>query len=201
MRVIVRWKPAHLAQAFLTRPDFLSPLPPGVRIAILGFAFRETKFIRCFPREVTPTVLAHQPDAIAASISVLRALARTVRKGALQLPNLGYALIVLTEVDGELISQEDRDLLWQTFGLPIYEQLIDPRGEVLAMECEAHQGLHVTNPDCPAEHLADVLGVALDRTACGCGRRTFRFVAKPVESVAFAPGVMAAPNGAAAVRA
>ena len=41
-----------------------------------------------------------------------------------------------------LISEEDRDFIWNTFGVPVFEYLLDADGRILARECEAHDGLH-----------------------------------------------------------
>ena len=39
--------------------------------------------------------------------------------------------------------QSDRKLFWGAFGVPVFEQYLGLRNELLAAECDAHCGLHV----------------------------------------------------------
>src|SRR4051794_38202874 len=54
-----------------------------------------------------------------------------------------FPIVVLSDFRSGLISDDDRDYIWRTFGMPVFEYLLDARGKILARECEAHDGLHV----------------------------------------------------------
>ena len=67
-------------------------------------------------------------------------------------------LIILTGPRYGLLTEEDRDLIWRRWGVPVYEFLTDATGTVIASECDAHEGLHVhsSNADTAVRE-------------CGCG--------------------------------
>ena len=62
------------------------------------------------------------------------------------------------------MSVAERERLWRAFRVPVFEQIIAPDGELLAAECEAHDGLHIEISGLPWD------GYRLERAACGCGR-------------------------------
>jgi hypothetical protein len=88
-------------------------------------------------------------------------------------PKLTHAVIALARPEEMLLTAADREQLWRAFRVPIFEQIIGARGERLAAECEAHDGLHV---EAAAQ---DWTGFAIDEGACACGLRTPR-VSSPV---------------------
>ena len=51
----------------------------------------------------------------------------------------------MTDVSGPAITDRHRDLLWRAFRVPVFEQLRNWEGEVIARECEAHDGLHLVS--------------------------------------------------------
>lgn len=176
MKVILQWTLPFWTRGAARQPDFHSPLPPGLRVAVLGARFREGKWVRVFAPEVTPALAAYAPQVVAAAASVLRALARgQKRSGGLLLP-VECALVALTEADGAPLSQADRDLLWEAFGVPVYEQLIDVYGNTLATECEAHAGLHVRHAEGSLDSLAMQFEREVDESVCGCGRTGARLM-------------------------
>lgn len=92
---------------------------------------------------------------LAAPPSVLRRITAAVLAGELTLPKLDDAIVVLNSItDGALYSGE-RDLLWQVFGVPIFEQWIGFDGELIAWECDAHDGLHLNSPQVHLEANSD----------------------------------------------
>lgn len=138
----------------LRRPSkgatFVHPLEPAPKTAILVPGFRPAKNVRVFPYGWTEEVKRFAPAVVAGTYAQLRALSRLNLE-------LTHAVVVLSwNVDGTLNSV-DRDLLWRAFGLPVFEQVLGPRNELAAYECEAHDGLHPVNA-------AEVDAV------CGCGR-------------------------------
>jgi hypothetical protein len=72
-----------------------------------------------------------------------------------------------------LLTAADREQLWRAFRVPLFEQIIGPNGERLAAECEAHDGLHIEDPE------RDWTGFAVDKGLCACGLRTPR-ISSPV---------------------
>ena len=102
---------------------------------------------------------------IAAAAPMLRYLAEAAEAGVLVLPAVEAAVVVFTGVaHGELRGVE-RDLLWRVFQVPVFEQLLAPDGRVMAMECDAHDGLHVLDPGAPLVGFR----AFLDNRPCGCG--------------------------------
>jgi hypothetical protein len=79
-----------------------------------------------------------------------------------------HALICLLRPAESLITLDERALFWRVFGVPLFEQIVDPSGRVIAWECEAHDGLHVDSDETELE------GYRLDVSPCGCGRKTPR---------------------------
>ncbi len=147
-----------------------NPLPAKPAISLAGAA-----------APVNPEILAGSPA------SLLALAGRVV---------VQRALIVLTRVGETGFPEHDRQRLWHAFGLPMFEQHIGLDGEVLACECEAHDGLHILHAKAVLEQhtegsllltsLTDVEQPTLRlRTGvfgrivsgeCGCGRSEPRVV-------------------------
>ncbi|MBM3813306.1 MAG: hypothetical protein FJW20_16905 [Acidimicrobiia bacterium] len=127
-------------------------------------------------------------DCIAGPLEPLRNLARNGR-----LP-LRHSVIVFTGIGRLAARPADRDLLWRAFEVPLYQQLRGFQGELLAAECERHQGLHIL-PDAvvelrgeellltslrnfrhPVLRLASGLTGRIDHEPCACGRKSPRIV-------------------------
>jgi hypothetical protein len=102
-----------------------------------------------------PIVFASQahgksPEILAGRFASLVSLAGSVR--------VERALIVLTGVREGVLEAPDRDRLWSAFGVPVFEQHLGLDGQVVAHECEAHDGLHIVQNNA-------VLELAPHRTA------------------------------------
>jgi hypothetical protein len=67
-----------------------------------------------------------------------------------------------------LLSTAERAWLWRAFRVPIFEQIVEPDGELLASECEAHDGLHIEIPGLSWN------GYRIELSPCACGRKTPR---------------------------
>jgi hypothetical protein len=126
----------------------------ALRIAVLipGLSFRE---IRRRTRKCR---------AVAAPVPILRLVAQAVDAGIIKLPNQA-AVIAYTGVNHEELSELERDQFWDVFQAPVFEQLLSVEGQVLAMECDAHDGMHLLDPHAPLTGLR----AHLDTSACGCG--------------------------------
>ena len=91
-----------------------------------------------------------------------------------------HALIVFRWQWEPALSAVDHENLWRWFGVPAFEQIISDRGELLAAECEAHDGLHIVSPHFAAgDH-------ETDRSPCPCGRTSPRLVSHAARRTAVA---------------
>ena len=145
--MIVRIRRPH------TGARFIHPIDPHPRTAILAGGFQETKEVRVFPRGWSDSAERFQPASVAGSADVLRKLART---GV----GLDNSVIVFTYEGERGLSLEDREMFWSAFGVPVFEQYLGPRNELLAMDCDAHAGLH---------GVAGCEDLGLEREVCACG--------------------------------
>lgn len=142
--------------------------------------------------------LGFRPQAITGPFGALKRLTYDVRSGRASVARTVRRVIVHSRVDGELLRETDREFLWQALGFPVFEQVRGFDGELLAWECEAHEGLHV-NAECalveaPAEGGEELLitslagvrypilrlrtGLAAQRTEglCACGEKSRRLI-------------------------
>ncbi len=142
---------------------FIHPMDPTPRTAILAPGFLETKLVRVFPAGWSEEAARFNPSSIAGTTEQLR---RLTGLGI----QLHHSLIAFTYDSEAGLSDDDRDLFWDAFGVPSFEEHLGPRNELLAMECEAHAGLHVTEG---FEYLH------LDRNSCVCGNPAPRFPKRP----------------------
>jgi len=132
---------------------FQHPLDPIPRTAILARGFRESRSIRAFPGGWSEEAARFAPAAIAAPARELHRLRASGIKPS-------HAVIALTYDGGRGLMAEDRELFWQAFGVPVFEQYLSARNALLAAECEAHAGLHV---------VSGCQGFKLEHTPCACG--------------------------------
>jgi hypothetical protein len=147
------------------------PLQPAPRVAVLEPGFTLPKIVQRM----------RHCGAIAAPVSVLKRLASAVSSGEVSPPSLENAVIVFTGTRHGELSELERDLFWRVFQVPVFEQFFALDGRLIAMECEAHQGLHLV---APPTALAGFQAV-LDSTPCGCGDPNPRIIglrAEPLPS-------------------
>jgi hypothetical protein len=147
---------------------FRYPMDPAPRTAVLAACFRQPKLrpnspVRVFPRGWSEEVAAFAPAAIAAFREPLLELAAAERP-----PAFTHAVIALESPGDPLLSAVERARLWRAFRVPVFEQIVGADGELLAAECEAHDGLHIETPGLAWD------GYRLELEPCGCGRRTPR---------------------------
>ena len=69
-----------------------------------------------------------------------------------------FPVVILTGPRHGLLTDDDRDLIWRRWGVPVYEFLLDSAGNTVASECDAHEGLHVHAGSLQSEE-----------RECGCG--------------------------------
>ena len=150
---------------------FQYPIAPAPRTAVLVNWFSSGRFgqgiltpqpIRVFRKGWGPKAAAFAPAAIAGTWEQLRSLKRA------SAPSLTHAVIVLWRPGQERLTEADRDRLWDAFRVPVFEQVIGKSGELLAAECEAHDGLHLESSRLPID------SEYVDAAPCPCGRKTSR---------------------------
>lgn len=136
---------------------------------------------------------ADAPEAVVATLPRAIQLADVRLSDPSRVPALSFAIVVLTDISGPALKEHHRDLLWRAFHVPVFEHLRDWDGEVIARECEAHDGLHlVAGSDVRLEEGG--LRVHNRRTniegsmvadPCECGAETIRLrVLRRAEAVA-----------------
>jgi hypothetical protein len=128
---------------------------------------------RHFAPEDWQAMQAWAPEAIVAPLEIALSLAEKRLGGLVDLSNL-TAAVVLTDIDGEALSEDRRELLWKAFGVPVFEQLRSREGAIVARECEVHDGLHV-DPEARVAHELSALSAAMTVSEpCECGSETPR---------------------------
>jgi hypothetical protein len=152
VRVLLRWTKR--------KAELTYPVPPAPPTAVLQPWFRSIGVVQV--RNGWAAAAALAPAAIAGTWPQLEALIQE------KIPSLTHALIVLARPGEELLTAAQRERLWKAFRVPVFQQVVTRAGELLAAECEAHDGLHMESPRFVA------IGLPLDRTPCGCGRKTPR---------------------------
>ena len=146
------------------RSEFRYPAGRLPRTAVLVDWFRENREVRAFPQGWCDQAQRFAPQAIAGTWPQFQDLMSNPSAAPQR------AIVVLAQPGGALLDAHQREQLWQAFRVPVFEQIIGERGQLLAGECEAHQGLHVeTAAFSPQEY-------PLDTSPCPCGRSTPRVV-------------------------
>ncbi len=141
------------------------PIRRPPKTAVLVPWFRSIGPVQVFRDGWSEEAAAFAPCAIAATLAQLDALAPS------EIPPLSHALIALTRPAEARLTEADRDRFWAAFRVPVFEQIIGERGELLAAECEAHDGLHIESARLALDEMT------VDVSPCACGRKTPRLVA------------------------
>jgi hypothetical protein len=147
----------------------LFPLKFSGPVAILEEGFKRGRNQRMFRAPDYVGLEEYCPEVLAASLDTVLVLADEKRRGRLSLSSVQTALVVFTTLDDSPLEDSHRDILWNTFGVPVFEQLRNAEGKVIARECEVHDGLHIDAGTAIPEHACEVL---LD--PCECGADTSR---------------------------
>lgn len=161
--------------------DYVSPLQPVPKTAVLICGFREAKRVRVFPEGWGTPAIRFRPEVLAAGWEDLLTLAREW-KSDWTAPTRGF--VIFSSLAKPSPPVHLRDLLWDRFGLPVFEQVLGANRELLASECEAHEGLHLHQPG--IHHP----GYALRKEICACGGQTPRLcrIEEPEQALAMASG-------------
>jgi hypothetical protein len=173
------------------REKLVYPVGNAPRTAVVGREVEESRRVKCFRRMSDPALRQFAPHALAARLDVLRAAEFRGTKTPLR-----NALIVFSGILEGALTREDGDRLWEQYQVPVFEQFLGIDGELLAWECEVHQGLHVceeaayfergeedrllvsflSNPRLPVLRLDTGLAGRITDEPCACGAAGSRVV-------------------------
>jgi hypothetical protein len=148
------------------------PVPVTPRVALLRANLGHGRPVRYFDdhsHNYLERIAAFRPESFAGSLEQLRRIGRDLKDDILRTLDI-RAIVVFAPLEANALTEIERDELWGLFQAPVFEQRLNPNGELVAAECEAHEGLHITesfNADAPA-------GAILDLTPCGCGQTSPR---------------------------
>jgi hypothetical protein len=182
MRVRIRWKHRPVAGG---GEAFLSPMPVPVRAAVLAPGFAGTAWVRVFPDGWSREVEDFKPELLAAPLVELRRIAARVSARRAALPLLDYAVVAFTGAGQPALGEGDRDFFWQMFQVPLFEQYLSASGRTLAVECDAHDGLHIL----PSRQNSAELPRLVETARCPCGQPGPRlFSQRPAVLAAVAAG-------------
>ncbi len=129
------------------------PAAPNVRIAQVTAPAAQFDSVETFHPDRWEELETYRPGVLIGSAADLQLLAQLAtwntrnhsKDGGLDLSSVDRAIFVLTECGCDPLTDVIRVVLWQTFGVPVYELLMGTGGLVLAAECEAHEGWHLDN--------------------------------------------------------
>jgi hypothetical protein len=175
------------------------PLPQPARTAVLMEGFREHRTVKVFGDEKHSGLIRFDPEALAGPVPELRRLAESVENRSIRISLPVHSLIAFSLLPQAFLSEEARDLLWRVFKVPAFSQILSPSCEVLAWECEAHEGYHVAGDsaifetDCagsepellvtslvdrrrPVLRMATGMSGRVTHTTCDCGQAGPRLV-------------------------
>ena len=118
------------------------PADPRVRVAQLSRAplFQD---VEAFIPDRYLELESYRPRVLVGYASELQRLSEEVDLGLVDLTCVDHAIVLLTACGSKPMSDLLRVVLWQSFGVPVFELYIGPDHRLLAFECEAHDGWHL----------------------------------------------------------
>ncbi len=141
------------------------PLHPGPRIAVFDERYRSSSSVVVVPKQQLGALTLDKVDTVAATADLLSLL------GALEWKP-SHPMVVFSTPEQRL-TEGDRARLWRQFEVPVFEQVVDSSGVLLASECEAHLGLHIE-----VDGELALANTEWTRDLCGCGRSGARLLPK-----------------------
>jgi hypothetical protein len=130
------------------------------------------------------------PNVVVGSAAELRRLAERAVSMSLDTSSIDRALVVTTYYGSKPLTDLLRVILWQAFGVPMFELYLGLDNGLLCAECDAHEGWHLA-PGIGCSPLDDgemVLSgggnnglrtgftASLDPNPCPCGRPSPRLL-------------------------
>ena len=160
-----------LAASLPKTDDVAWPLPHTPRLAIAVPRLRLPYEARRFAESDLDALAAWKPEALAGPWQWIDRLLEEEERGTLDLAAcLTHPVLVVGRPEDGVRGDEDRARVWRVWGLPVFEQWRAEDGTLLAWECEAHAGFHVT----PAYEAHAQTGAP-----CPCGQSGARLVVSP----------------------
>jgi hypothetical protein len=165
------------------------PISAETRVASIGRNRIQAGRMRRFSTERWPQIETFQPNVLLGRTADLQRLANLADAEIIDLSSVDTALLVSTGFGDMVISDVERVVLWQTFGVPVYELLLSADGHLLGSECEAHSGWHI-EPDARLGRTGSNLTLSskrgqprrlgimaqIETEPCACGREEPRIV-------------------------
>jgi hypothetical protein len=155
---------------------FRFPLPSRGRLAFVDTHLRGSVAAANFASTDLAAMEAFAPESIVLPLSTALSYAMQRLAGASFLPSLRCAIVVLSSLStpGGPMTDDNRDLLWRAFGLPVFEQFLGEDGRVVASECEVHDGLHMNEAGTPIAGEPAGYSAEIVTGHCYCGLETPR---------------------------
>ena len=160
-----------------------------MRLAQLSESAPAFGVLEPFRTDSTTELEGFQPNMISGTARELQHLAEQVELGTVDLSSVDHCIIALTRCGYAPLSDVTRVVLWQTFGVPVYEVFIGLDNAILGYECELHEGWHlaakVSFSDFKGELMLDAPGISGLHTSlkgfvtddkCPCGRASRRLM-------------------------
>ena len=122
------------------------PASPSIRTALLGSACVSFQGPTAFGEGRWRDLMAFGPQALVGSTAVMLRAAEAMFRGELPLTALDCAVFVLSELGTPVLGEADREVLWRAFLVPVFELCVDRSGNLIAAECDAHDGWHLADP-------------------------------------------------------
>jgi hypothetical protein len=177
---------------------FQSPLEHTPKTAVLTPGFERTRNVRMFRKNPCAQLKRFAAEGLAAPVGLLRGLAADIESGAQELKPLKHFVVAFTGGDVGDLDDQDRELFWRVFQVPLFEQRLGFDGRLIAYECEAHNGLHIVAEHARLEQLpvfevlltslTDLrhptlrvktrLSATIQHECCDCGKDTARLTAR-----------------------
>ena len=195
------------------RPKLPFSIAANVRIAQVTPTAFPFDSVEIFHPDCWHKLETYRPGIVIGTAADLQLLVQVARwnpnnrleKRGLDLSSVDRAIFVLTEVGGDPLTDVLRVVLWQTFGVPVYEVLTGTGGRVLAAECEAYEGWHIDNSAefsvfgdelvfrAPGQNPVPTgLTGFIETQPCACGRRGSRLMSLETFELQEAPRQLAA---------
>jgi|SRR5690349_11600239 len=164
------------------------PLPPASNVRVAQVSALATSFDsgESFYRNRWNELETFRPGVLVGSAADLRGLAELAQRHILDLTSVDHAIFVLTVCGEQPVNDVLRVVLWQAFGVPVYEHFV-AQGRLVASECQAFEGWHIE--PCSAFSVIDGelilhtpeatsvptgLTGRIDTEPCACGRASLR---------------------------
>ncbi len=138
------------------------PLSLKTRVAALNRCKLNSAKVKYFATGSPARIEAFHPNILVGAAAQLEQLTG--------LSTVDIALLVTTVIGSSVLTDVRRVVLWQMFGVPVYELLVSADGKIIASECEAHEGWHIA----PGTRFAHPSTARIEPTACECGRNEHR---------------------------